>query len=128
MPIKSSTKLHLLLALIVPVILGGCAGDNTVSYAQDIQPILEKHCFQCHTQGGEGLKASGLDMSSHASLMKGTRFGPIIKPGDSLSSTMIILVEGRAPSLKMPHNEGAFLSNDETNTLRNWIDQGAKNN
>ena len=115
--------------LVAAAFLGGCTGDKTVSYAKDIQPILNKHCIECHTQDGDGLKASGLDMGSYAGLMKGTKFGPVIKPGDGLSSTLVILVEGRAdPSIKMPHGISNFLSNDETRMLRNWIDQGAKNN
>lgn len=129
MPLKSSTKFHFILMLVAAVFLGGCTGDKTVSYAKDVLPVLSKHCFECHTQDGDGLKASGLDMSSYAGLMKGTKFGPVIKAGDGLSSTLVILVEGRADSsIKMPHGKSNFLSNDETALIRNWIDQGAKNN
>jgi uncharacterized membrane protein len=100
-----------------------------ISFVQDIQPILQKHCMECHNPGGTGFLASGLDMSTHQSLLKGTKFGPVIKAGDSLSSTLIILVEGKAdPSLKMPHGDRKSLSAAEIKTLRLWIDQGAMNN
>ena len=60
--------------------------------------------------------------------MKGTRFGPVVKPGDTLTSTLIMLVEGRAdPSIKMPHGRQP-LSKDEIGALRAWVEQGAKNN
>ncbi|WP_455199105.1 c-type cytochrome domain-containing protein [Kaarinaea lacus] len=100
-----------------------------VSYSSEIVPILQKYCMECHVPGGPGQQASGLDMSTYESLMKGTKFGPVIKPGDSLSSTLAILVEGRAdPSIKMPHGNRQGLSAEEIKTLRAWIDQGAKNN
>jgi hypothetical protein len=68
-------------------------------------------------------------MSSYQNLMKGTKFGPVIKAGDSISSTLVILVEGRAdPSLKMPHGGKNPLTNDQTKKLRIWIDQGALQN
>jgi len=112
-------------------LLTACENERPaqVSFARDIRPILQKHCMECHNPGGTGFLASGLDMSTHQSLVKGTKFGPVIKAGDSLSSTLIILVEGKAdPSLKMPHGDRKSLSTAEIKTLRLWIDQGAANN
>lgn len=127
------TKLYSLLVLITPLFIAGCDGgekvQHKVSYSQDIVPILQRHCLECHIPNAPGHLASGLDMSTHQSLMKGTKFGAIIKAGDSLSSTLIILVEGRAdPSIKMPHGDRAALSEADLKTLRQWIDQGAANN
>lgn len=116
---------------IFPLILAGCSNEkpSKVSYVQDIHPILQQHCIECHQQSGSGFLASGLDMSSYQNLMKGTKFGPVIKAGDSVSSTLVILVEGRAdPSLKMPHGEKDSLTVEQTKKLRLWIDQGALQN
>jgi hypothetical protein len=116
---------------IFPLVLAGCGNEKPpkVSYVQDIQPILQGHCIECHQQKGSGYLASGLDMSSHQNLMKGTRFGPIIKAGDSVSSTLVILVEGRAdPSIKMPHDGKNSLTLEQIKKLRLWIDQGALQN
>jgi uncharacterized membrane protein len=116
---------------VLPLILAGCGNEKppTMSYVQDIQPILQEYCIECHHQTGSGFLASGLDMSSYQNLMKGTKFGPVIKAGDSLSSTLVILVEGRAdPSLKMPHGEKKSLTAEQTKKLRLWIDQGAIQN
>lgn len=126
-------KLTFLLVLFAPFFISGCDGgkeaDQKVSYSQDIIPILQRHCLECHVNNGAGQQASGLDMSTHQALMKGTRFGPVVKAGDSLSSTLVILVEGRAdPSIKMPHGDREALSAAEIKTLRQWIDQGAANN
>ena len=129
----TTNKFYFLLALITPLFLTGCDGNekvqSMVSYSKQIIPILQNHCLECHVPNTPGQIASGLDMSSYESLMKGTKFGPVIKSGDSLSSTLVILVEGRAdPSIKMPHGDRPSLSTAEINTLRQWIDQGAMNN
>ncbi len=127
------TKLYSLLLLITPLLIMGCDGaeepQHKASYSQDIIPILQKYCLECHVPNAPGHLASGLDMSTYQSLMKGTKFGPIIKAGDSLSSTLLILVDGRSdPSIKMPHGDRTALSAPELKTLRLWIDQGAINN
>jgi len=133
MPNQTITKLYLLLVLATPLIFTGCDGDGKtqpkVSYSKEIIPILQKHCLECHVPNAPGQLASGLDMSTHQSLMKGTKFGPVVKAGDSLSSTLVILVEGRADtSINMPHGDRPALSANEIKTLRLWIDQGATNN
>ena len=129
----AGAKLYFLLVLIAPLLLVGCDGgkkaEQKVSYSQNIIPILQRYCLECHVNDGPGQKASGLDMSTHQALMKGTKFGPVIKAGDSLSSTLVILVEGKADaSIKMPHGDRESLSAAEIKTLRLWIDQGAVNN
>jgi len=128
-------KRPLLLSLSVlaaVLLLTGCDNTppaNTVSFSKQVQPILAQNCLECHDKNGVGAKASGLEMSSYASLMKGTKFGPVIKPGNSLSSTLIILVEGHADAtINMPHGDRAPLSKEQVQTLRQWIDQGANNN
>lgn len=103
--------------------------EENVSFKNDVYPILKSHCFECHLKGGQGFKASGLNMETYATLMKGTKFGPVIKPNDSLSSTLVILIEGRAdPSIKMPHGKREPLTKEQIGTIRKWIDQGAKDN
>lgn len=119
-------------ALAAALLLSGCEKapeQPPVSFSKDVVPILKQHCYECHLPGGEGQVASGLDMSTYESLMKGTKFGPVIRPGDSTSSTLSILIEGRAdPSMRMPHGDRPPLSKEETQVIAHWIDQGAKNN
>jgi hypothetical protein len=60
--------------------------------------------------------------------MRGTRYGPVVVPGDSRHSILIMLVEGRADqSIRMPHGK-APLGTFEIEVLRQWIAQGARNN
>lgn len=100
-----------------------------VSYRKDIRPIIEDYCLNCHKPGGKGYKKSGLDMRTYKSLMKGTKFGTVIKPGDSYTSILIQAVEGRVhPSIKMPYGMNGGLARDKIELLRKWVQQGARNN
>jgi len=109
------------------LLLAGCS-EKEISYKADIQPILQQYCVECHAEGGKGYEKSGLLLTSYEGVMKGTRFGSIIKPGDALSSTLIMLVEGRAdPSIKMPHGKES-LPKEKIELLKQWVKQGAKNN
>jgi hypothetical protein len=109
--------------------LAGCAGEETVSFSQDVKPIIDQNCLACHQEGGEGFEASGFSMTSYDNLMKGTIYGPMIIGGDSAGSNMIVLMEGRAdPSISMPHGTMDPISKTHIETVRLWIDQGANNN
>jgi len=115
--------------VLIPIAIAGCKKEEPVSFSQDIRPILDKYCVECHLAGGQGYEASGFGMASYEDLMKGTRNGPMIIAGDSLGSNMLVLMEGRAdPSIKMPHGKSVSATSEELDTIRRWIDQGAKNN
>jgi hypothetical protein len=101
---------------------------DTISFTDDVFPIIELRCLECHQPGGQGYENSGLDLSSYEGLMHGTKFGPIVVPGDALTSNFIVLVEGRAsPEIQMPHNKKK-LTSPEISILRRWVNQGAKDN
>lgn len=113
--------------LACAIVLGACSPRN-VSFSADVQPILKQYCLECHVPCGRGYDASGFDMSSYEALMKGGKFGPFVIPGDPLTSTLNMLVEGRAdPSIRMPHG-GDKLNDHEIAILRVWVQEGAKNN
>jgi hypothetical protein len=108
-------------------IVYGC-GPRNVSYSSDVRPILNKYCVECHAPGKEGFEKSDFDVSTYDTLMKGGKFGAIVKPGDAFTSALNMLVEGRAdPSIRMPHNREK-LSEPEIGTLKVWVNEGAKNN
>ena len=125
-------KRNLLLpgAVMLLAALGACEKSvQTVSFSDDVQPILEKRCVGCHQPGQPGYIASELQLGSYAEVMEGTRYGPVVLPGDPMNSVLIMLVEGRAdPSLKMPHGDVRPPNSDEMATLRRWVEQGAQNN
>lgn len=107
-------------------LLAGC-GDKPLTYQADIKPIIDANCVSCHVPGGTGYDTTGLQLDSYEALMKGTKLGPVVVAGSSVSSTLYRLVSGQAdPSIRMPHGQGA-LPDAEVAKIAAWIDQGAKN-
>ena len=115
--------------LSIPAMGSPVQAQKEISYKNDVYPILHDYCLNCHEPGGKGYVKSGLNMTTYQSLMKGTNFGSVINPGDSYTSVLIELVEGRAhPSIKMPFGMEGGLAKDKIGTLKKWIQQGAKDN
>jgi mono/diheme cytochrome c family protein len=114
-------------ALAVAALQAGCSDKAALTYQTNIKPILDVNCVSCHVPGGAGYEKSGLRLDSYDAIMKGTRFGAVVVPGSSVSSTLYRLVSGKAdPSIRMPHGAAALPDADVT-TIAAWIDQGAKN-
>lgn len=118
------------------LVVTGC-GKREISFARDVMPILQANCVECHGGSGEGFVKSGLDLTSYDHLMKGTKFGPVVVPGDSTSSNLYRVVSHRVdPKIQMPphHDESLAtgrkpaLEMEQIANIRQWIDQGALNN
>ncbi|OSM06796.1 c-type cytochrome domain-containing protein [Magnetofaba australis] len=102
----------------------GSASAATVTYVEDVEPIIQYRCLECHRAGGPGVVYSGLNLESYEGLMAGTRHGPVITPGSPMTSNLLVLVDGRA-GIRMPHDRKR-LTKCEIDILRKWIAQGAK--
>ncbi len=92
----------------------------TVSYTNDILPIFESRCVNCH--GGQRTQ-EGLDLKTYASLMAGSNNGPVVTPGDTASSLLVELVANQ----KMP-KRGPKLTPPQVQLITNWVNQGALDN
>ena len=102
--------------------------QSKMSFREDVVPILKGRCESCHQPGGDGVQKSGLDLTTYAGLMKGTKFGAMVVPGDPDSSNLMLLLDWRAsPELRMPHGMKQ-LSTCDRNAIRAWIREGAKDN
>lgn len=129
MKIASFILTTALISLLVTGCKNSTSSTNAVSFAADVSPVLQTHCLKCHNPEGDGYKASGLNMESYTTLMSGTKFGPVIEPGNSLSSTLVRVINGKAdPAITMPHGGLQLLKEQEVKTVADWIDQGAKDN
>lgn len=106
--------------------------SGEVSFSKDVMPILQDYCVSCHhpSPTSKGYAKSGLDLTSYEGLMKGTKFGKVVVPGDSRASTFTKLLTGTNKGLKMPMglNASGTLDRQYILTLRKWVAQGAKNN
>ena len=127
--------LTIALAVATVAIASGCSKE--VSYKNDVKPIIDASCIECHDGKGEGTEESGLILITYDDLMQGTKFGQVVVPGDSESSTFYRLVGHKAdPKIQMPpHHKDTVaskrmqpLSDKQIELIKAWIDQGAKNN
>lgn len=125
----------IMLLMASALVSTGCS--QQVSFNKDVQPILTTSCLPCHDGGGEGSTKSGFNVSNYDTLMKGTKYGPVIVAGDSVSSTLYRLIDHRAdPKIQMPpHHEESLaqgrmepLTAAQIDSIKLWIDQGASNN
>jgi len=113
-------KIQLSIALSCLFITGTAKAQ--VVYNDDIQPIFNSNCIACH--GG----TSGVTLSSYQAVMNsvGHQFNQnIVVPGSADDSPIVEKIEPN-PSIgaRMPEG-GPFLSENEINLIRQWIDEGA---
>lgn len=95
-------------------------GSATVSYRQDVQPILSQSCVSCH--GG----SAGLWLDRYERVLAGSSRGPVVVPGDPEQSELYRRITGQSRPA-MPLN-GSPLSQHEIDVIRTWISDGAPNN
>jgi len=128
-------KLAITLSITSVLFASGC--NKEVSYSKDVKPILTASCVECHDGKGEGSEESGLILLTYEDLMQGTNYGQVVVPGNGVSSTFYRLIAHETDrKLHMPphHKEAgtsrlmAPLSDKEIETVKTWIDEGAKNN
>jgi hypothetical protein len=127
--------LAIALSVATLVIASGCSKE--VSYSKDVKRIISDSCLECHDGKGEGSEESGLILNTYDDLIRGTKFGQVVVPGDSESSTLYRLIAHKAdPKIHMPpHTKDTLaskiktpLSDKQIDIVKTWIDQGAKNN
>src|SRR5262245_36126930 len=108
-----------ILPLLAAVAALQAAGEP--EFTRDIQPLLAAKCGACHS----GAKPqAGLAVHTRDELLKGGASGPAIVSGNSGSSLIVLRVSGAA-KMRMPPT-GDYLSEQQIDTLRRWIDAGAK--
>ena len=126
------SRFHFYVVTLISCFVGfaGCTREpEQVSYSRDVAPLLGEYCQSCHLPGQIGYDSSGFSVSDYDSLMKGTKFGPVVLAGDPLNSALVMLIEGRVDSsIKMPHAGAPALSQQQIATIRLWVEQGARNN
>ena len=84
----------------------------------DIRPVFEAKCLRCHNAK---VRKADLDLSTHASLLKGGESGPVVVPGKPEESALYEAVhEGR-----MPADKKGRLTTEQVESIRLWIEGGA---
>lgn len=129
------TSVELLSVAILPLGIGLAVADTRgpagvepiqtaqgpVSYAQQVAPIFQTRCSDCHT--GDTSESADLDLSTYENVMKGSKYGTVIEAGDPESSLLVEMVE----SGEMPQDSDPVPA-EEIELIRSWIAGGAENN
>lgn len=89
-------------------------------FEKEVRPLLAEHCFECHSVQSDKLQA-GLELDSHAALIRGGDSGPAVVPGDVDGSLVIEAV--RYESYEMP--PAGKLADGDIQTLERWVEMGA---
>jgi len=122
-----------LFALCIGLI--GC--ERQVSFADDVQPLMIEYCIACHDKSAEGYATSGFSLEDYESVMKGTNLGPVVVANSSYSSALYLVIAHKtSPEIHMPpHHEDAWaegrgtpMTEEQIETIKLWIDQGALDN
>ena len=105
-----------------PVEVMESTGKETVSFANDIAPILVANCSGCHYGGNR--PSGGLNFTNFAGLLKGGMTGPAFEPSKGKESLLVKKLLGQAGQ-RMPAGGRPALKPEEIEKVTKWIDEGA---
>ena len=105
-----------------PVEVMEATGKESVSFANDIAPILVANCNGCHYGGNR--PSGGLNFTNFAGLLRGGMTGPAIEPKKGPESLLVKKLLGQAGQ-RMPAGGRAALKPEEIEKITKWIDEGA---
>lgn len=118
--------------LSISLILFACQPKEIkdVSYSKDVQPILDKHCTQCHNAKKH---LGNLNFESYEALMSSRYYNrnePVALPSDPEESRLYFVVKSDNPAIRMPPANYGYSKLDilDIQTIETWIKEGAKNN
>jgi len=96
---------------------------GSVSFINDVAPLLKENCFACH----DGKKRKGkLDMTTYASLRKGGSKDDPIEAGKPRESLIIDVLTAKGAGRMPPREAGDALPAEKVAVIARWIEEGAK--
>lgn len=94
-----------------------------VSFTKDVLPILTQNCGGCH--GATGNARGGLRLNSFDNLKRGGTNAPLLTINNANNSLIMQRITDTG-NRKMPPGNRPALSAENIQTIRDWINQGAK--
>ena len=119
-----SYRLTLVAVASVPALADGAGQAEPpakIDFARDIQPLFEKHCYECH---GPKKQEAGLRLDQRAAALAGGDLGRDIVPGKSGESLLVAAIGGTTDEVSRMPAKGEPLSADQIALVKRWIDQG----
>ncbi len=107
------------LVFLVPGLVQAQKTDPVVTYKDNVQPILRKHCLNCHNPD----KArSDLDVSTYQKLLAGGASGEAVKPGSPDQSLLFRVVAHQVEPNMPPKGK---IPDADLAVIKKWIELGA---
>src|SRR5665213_2692005 len=126
--VTKSARCFIFMAVLACPITASAA-DETVSYNNQIGPILSEHCFRCHGPDSASRKPKKeplrLDRQDFAYKNRDSGKSVIIK-GDPDASELVRRITATDDDIMPPSSEQKPLSTDEIALIKEWIKQGGK--
>ena len=119
-----------LLVVTVLALLGALghvedSAAQAVDFQRDVRPILADNCFQCHGPDPSTRESELRFDTREGAFAARTRGQPIV-PGDAASSLLFQRITHDNVERRMPPTAAnKTLTDDQIETLRQWIDEGA---
>ncbi|MEQ8617256.1 MAG: PSD1 and planctomycete cytochrome C domain-containing protein [Lacipirellulaceae bacterium] len=116
----------MLVASCYPLVSTAAERDTTVLFNRDVRPILSENCYFCHGPDKDNRRAElRLDTFEGATEDRGD-YAAIV-PGKAEASELVARILSNDPDLKMPPSDSVYsLTDQQKETLRRWIEQGAE--
>ncbi len=115
-----------IIAVFAALCQAASAADTSLAdlqfFKQDVLPILEKRCYECHAHQAKKIKG-GLVLDSKSGWQQGGETGAALVPGKPENSLLIKAVKYTDRELRMPPKEK--LSDAEIAVLEKWVTLGA---
>ena len=93
-------------------------GGRSVSFINDVAPILKENCFACH----DAKKKSGkYEMTTYEKLMAGGANGEPIVAGKPTESEFHDLIVTAAERRMPPRDKGEAVPKDKAGVIAKWI-------
>ena len=118
--------LSLLLLAAAPAVAGQGAARGSVDFQREVRPILADNCFSCHGPD-ESTRQVRLRLDSEDGAFGERPNGRPVVPGDTAASLVYQRISHENAALRMPPPalSTKTLSDEQIDTLRRWIDEGA---
>ena len=119
-------KAFCLVAAAVLLVAGRARAQSSVEFNRDVRPILSDACFRCHGPDAAARQAD-LRLDDEKAAKAARDEGPAIVPGKLDESQLWRRITSIDLDERMPPSDsGKSLAKEQIDTLRRWIDQGAK--
>ncbi len=101
--------------------------NESVSFANDVQPIFTQNCVSCHPSSGNLDLRPGQSYDNLVNVPASGYNGTRVVPNEPENSILYKKIDGSgAYGSNMPL--GGSLSQAQINTIKQWIQEGALNN